>query len=308
LNILLTGGAGFIGSHVAEAYIERGHKMVILDDLSTGKIENIPPQAVFYKLDLLDPKVETIFKKENIQAINHHAAQISVTRSVADPVFDAEVNIVGSLKLLGLAVENKVEHVLFASTGGAIYGEQDYFPADENHPCRPLSPYGLSKYSVENYLSFYKDTHGLPATILRYSNVYGPRQDPHGEAGVVAIFCKLLNRNLPPVIFGDGEQTRDFVSVFDVAQANVTMMENKICGIYNVGTGKETSVNTLTETLVRLSGKKIQPKYEAPRPGEQRRSVIDYKNIHEAIDWTPKVSLEEGLMATSDYFSKGVVA
>ena len=207
-------------------------------------------------MNLADAALEDIFKKEKIEVVNHHAAQISVTQSVENPVFDAEANILGSLKLLQCAAKHGVGKFIFASTGGAIYGEQDHFPADENHPCRPLSPYGISKFSVENYLSFYQSIYDLDTVCLRYSNVYGPRQDPHGEAGVVAIFCNKLIRNQSPVIYGDGTQTRDFISVFDVVRANVIALSPSCKGTFNVSTGKETTINTLSQIMTELSAGK----------------------------------------------------
>jgi len=303
MNILVTGGAGFIGSHVVDHFLREGHRVVVLDNLSTGKKEYLNPEATFYEMDIMDPQVKGIFEKENIQIINHHAAQISVTQSVANPLFDAEINVIGSLKLLKLAIDFKVDKFIFASTGGALYGEQEYYPAREDHPCRPLSPYGIAKFSVENYIRFYKQTHGLNAAVLRYSNVYGPRQDPHGEAGVVAIFCQKLIRDEVPIIFGDGKQTRDFVSVSDVAQANLAALTSDCEDTYNVGTGKETSVNQMVECLVKLADKKIDPRYDPPRKGEQLRSVIDYKKINSACGWEPRTALEDGLKDTYRFFS-----
>jgi UDP-glucose 4-epimerase len=304
MNILITGGAGFIGSHIVDAYLELGHRVVVLDNLSSGKKENIPPKAVFHEMDLLDPQVATLIKDENIEVINHHAAQISVTRSVSDPLEDAKINIMGSLQLLEAATSCGVKKLIFASTGGAIYGVQDSFPADENHACRPESPYAISKFSVENYLNFYKNVHGLNTIVLRYSNVYGPRQDPHGEAGVVAIFCQKLIKNSQPIIFGDGEQTRDFVSVLDVAQANVVALNTPLAGVFNIGTGKETSVNELLRNIVDLAGNNTAPKYDAPRKGELQRSVIDPGKFRKNKDWSPKVTLKEGLRGTYNFFSQ----
>ena len=304
MNILVTGGAGFIGSHIVDAYIREGHRVVILDNLSTGKREQVHPEATFYELDLMDPKIKDIFEQENIEAINHHAAQISVTQSVANPSFDAEINIVGSLKLLELAAAHKVQKFIFASTGGALYGEQDYYPADENHPTEPMSPYGIAKLTVERYLNFYRENFNVQPKILRYSNVYGPRQDPHGEAGVVAIFCKQLLKDQNPVIFGDGEQTRDFVSVFDVVNANVKALSENFQGTYNVGTGEETSVNTIAASLIKASGKSLSPQHNPPRMGEQRRSVIDYGKLKKEHNWQPNQPLDEGLKDTLDYFAQ----
>ena len=303
MNILVTGGAGFIGSHIVDAYIQAGHHVVILDNLSSGKREQVHPEATFYELDLMDPKIKDIFKKENIEAINHHAAQISVIESVKDPCFDAEINIVGSLKLLELAAAHKVSKFIFASTGGALYGEQDYFPADEKHPTLPMSPYGIAKLTVERYLNYYRENFNIQPTILRYSNVYGPRQDPHGEAGVVAIFCNRLMKDQNPLINGDGEQTRDFVSVFDVVNANVKALSEKCQGTYNVGTGKETSVNTITASLIKASGKSLSPQHNPPCMGEQRRSCIDYGKFNKDHGWQPIQPLDEGLKDTYDFFA-----
>ncbi|MDE1044531.1 MAG: NAD-dependent epimerase/dehydratase family protein, partial [Nitrospinaceae bacterium] len=219
MNILVTGGAGFIGSHIVNTYIEAGHCVTVIDNLSSGRLQFLNPKAKFYEIDILDPKITEVLKSEKINAINHHAAQISVSESLIDPLFDANSNIIGTLQLLQCAVSLKIEKFIFASTGGAIYGEQIYFPANEDHPCQPLSPYGISKLSAENYLKFYNEQFGLSTTVLRYSNVFGPHQNPQGEAGVVAIFCERLIKDQKPVICGDGEQTRDFISVRDIAQA-----------------------------------------------------------------------------------------
>jgi UDP-glucose 4-epimerase len=303
MNILVTGGAGFIGSHIVDAYIREGHRVVVLDNLSTGKRERVHPDATFYALDLMDPEVKDIFERENIEVINHHAAQISVTQSVADPAFDAEINIVGSLKLLELAISHPVRKFIFASTGGALYGEQDYFPANEEHPTQPMNPYGIAKLTVERYLNYYQENFNIQPTILRYSNVYGPRQDPHGEAGVVAIFCQQLLKDQQPVIFGDGEQTRDFVSVFDVVSANLKALSENCQGTYNVGTGKETSVNTIAANLIKGSGKALSPQHNPPRMGEQRRSSIDYGKFNRDHGWQPTQALDEGLKETFDFFA-----
>lgn len=303
MNILITGGAGFIGSHIVDAYIREGHRVVVLDNLSTGKREQVHPDATFYATDLMDSAVKDIFERENIEAVNHHAAQISVTQSVVNPSFDAEINIVGSLKLLQLAADHQVRKFIFASTGGALYGEQDYFPANEEHPTHPMSPYGIAKLTVERYLNYYRDNYTIQPTILRYSNVYGPRQDPHGEAGVVAIFCQQLLKDQSPVIFGDGEQTRDFVSVFDVANANVTALSENCKGAYNVGTGKETAVNTIAASLIKASGKSVSPRHNPPRMGEQRRSSIDSSKFKKDHGWQPAQLLDDGLKTTFEFFA-----
>ena len=303
MNILVTGGAGFIGSHIVEAYLKLGHRVIILDNLSSGKKENIAPEAKFYEMDLLDPRIENLLGDEQIEVINHHAAQISVTHSVTHPEEDASINILGSIKLLEAAKSGGVKKFIFASTGGAIYGFQDAFPADESHACRPESPYAISKFSVENYLHYYRKTYGLNSTILRYSNVYGPRQDPHGEAGVVAIFCQKLLSQSQPVIFGDGEQTRDFVSVQDVAEANVLALTHSLAGIYNVGTGKETTVNELFQQIAQLAGNNVTPQHAPARKGELQRSVIDPEKFRASTRWKPGLPLKQGLSSTYEFFA-----
>ena len=299
---MVTGGAGFIGSHIVNTYINSGHDVVIIDDLSSGEMRFVNPKANFYQLNIHSPDVKKILEKEKIAAINHHAAQISVSESVSDPLFDANSNIIGTLQLLQNAVSLKIEKFIFASTGGAMYGEQTTFPASEEHPCHPLSPYGISKLCAEHYINYFRTQHGLNTTVLRYSNVYGPHQNPHGEAGVVAIFCQRLMEGLPPVICGDGEQTRDFISVKDVAQANIIALESKCTGTFNVGTGKETSVNFLTKELLKVTEVTTSAKYSPPRNGEQRRSSIDSKKLLESFGWKPCISLEEGLFETINYF------
>ncbi len=303
MNILVTGGAGFIGSHITDRYLQEGHRVVVLDNLSSGKRQQVPPQAVFYKMDLMDPEVERIFEKEAIEVINHHAAQISVTQAVKEPDFDANINIVGTLKLLNRAVGHGVKKFIFASTGGALYGNQEQYPAPEDHPCRPMSPYGISKWTVEQYLRFFQASYPIAAVIFRYSNVYGPRQDPHGEAGVIAIFSQKLIQGQSPVIFGDGKQTRDFISVFDVVVANVIALDSSCQGTFNISTGQETSVNHLTGILTGISGKDIATQYAPPRSGEVQRSSVDSRKFQEKFQWQPSRTLEQGLSETFEYFA-----
>src|SRR5918994_895884 len=249
MRVLLTGGAGFIGSHVAEALLERDHEVAVLDDLSSGKRENIPEGADFYEMDIRSG-CPHVFEEFRPEALSHQAAQMDVRRSVREPAFDADVNVLGTIRLLEQCVEHHVGRVIFASTGGAIYGEQREFPASEDHPQYPVSPYGVSKLAAERYLHYYRAQYGLPCVALRYSNVYGPRQDPHGEAGVVAIFCGNLAAGKVSTINGSGEQTRDYVYVGDVARANILALKSEApSGTYNIGTGVETSVNELYETL-----------------------------------------------------------
>ena len=304
MKILVTGGAGFIASHIVDAYIREGHTVVVVDDLSSGRQENLHPKAVFYRLDIRDTKVEQVFRDHAIDVVNHHAAQMDVRRSVADPQFDASVNVLGGLNLFEGARKHGVGKFIFSSTGGAIYGEQDYFPADEEHPTRPLSPYGISKLSTEKYLFFYKETYGTQFVVLRYANVYGPRQNPHGEAGVVAIFAAKLLKGEQPVINGDGKQTRDYTYVGDVVRANVLALHAKHSDTFNVGTGVETDVNVLLRKLAEVLNPSAQENHGPAKPGEQKRSVISFKKIQRELGWSPTVPLEEGLRLTAEYFRK----
>lgn len=302
MRILVTGGAGFIGSHLVDRLIQEGHEVSIVDDLSTGKKKNINPKATFYKLDILNPKVERVFKKARPEAMFHHAAQMDVRRSVKDPIFDGQVNILGTVNLLEQAVKAGTKRVIFASSGGAIYGEQDYFPAREDHPQRPVSPYGISKLAGEHYLYYYGRTYGLQWTSLRYANVYGPRQDPFGEAGVVAIFTLKLLQNEQPVINGTGKQTRDYVAIDDVVEANMTVLNNGLTETFNVGTGRETSVNQLFRMLAEAMGSPIKERYGPERRGEQLRSCLDAGKLARAAEWEARTSLPDGLKRTVDYF------
>ena len=302
MKVLVTGGAGFIGSHVVDRLIQEGHDVVVVDNLSTGKKKNINRDAHFYKMDILNSKIEKIFKKEKPDLISHHAAQMDVRRSVADPIFDAQVNVLGLLNVLENAVRHGTKKVIFASSGGAVYGEQQVFPAPETHPLHPVSPYGISKLAGEHYLYYYQQVAGLNYVALRYANVYGPRQDPFGEAGVVAIFSQKTLMNDQPIINGNGKQTRDYVFVEDVVEAHMAVIDNSIKGIFNVGTGKETSVNQLFRNLVDISGAKAKEVYGPEKRGEQIRSVLDYTKLKKATDWEPKVELYDGLKMTVDYF------
>ena len=302
MKILVTGGAGFIGSHVVNTYINTGHDVIVIDDLSSGEKKFINPKANFYQLNIHAPEVRTILEKEKITVINHHAAQISVSKSFANPLFDANSNIIGTLQLLQNAVSLGIKKFVFASTGGAMYGKQKSFPASEEHSCQPLSPYGIAKLCAENYINYFCMQHGLNTTILRYSNVYGPHQNPHGEAGVVAIFCQRLIEGLPPIIYGDGEQTRDFISIRDITKANTLALDPQCIGIFNVGTGNEISVNFLTQSLLKIGELDIAVEHRPARKGEQRRSAIDSKKLLKSFGWKPDVSLEEGLVETFNYF------
>ncbi len=304
MKILITGGAGFIGSHVADACIGAGNEVVIIDDLTTGKIENVNPKAKFINMDIRDEKVREVFRQENIDVVIHHAAQMDVRKSVDDPIFDASVNIVGSINLLENCVKFGVKKFIFASTGGAIYGEQDYFPADEAHPVRPLSPYGIAKLSIEKYLFFYQAVYGLQYICLRYANVYGPRQNPHGEAGVIAIFASKMLAGQQPIINGDGKQTRDYTFVGDVVRANMFALNHPESDIFNVGTGIESDVNELFTSIKQSSKSDCSEIHGPAKKGEQQRSVLDNSYIKKVFGWQPRVNLKEGLEMTVKYFQE----
>ncbi|MDP3900873.1 MAG: NAD-dependent epimerase/dehydratase family protein [bacterium] len=295
---LVTGGAGFIGSHVADRLIEEGHRVVVVDDLSSGSRKNLNPKATFIKLDIQSPKLKEVFRKERPEAVFHFAAQIDVRKSVQDPVADAKVNILGSLNLLENCVKHKVKKVVFASTGGAIYGDADVIPTPESYPAHPVSPYGVAKLSVEHYLHYYHKIFGLPYVVLRFANVYGPRQDPFGEAGVVAIFTNALLSGKRPTIYGSGRQTRDFVFVGDAAEAALKGLGRKKVGIFNVGTGKQTSVQELLRALQTIVGSSLGAKKGPARPGEQQKSCLAWSGARRALGWKPKHALREGLRET----------
>jgi UDP-glucose 4-epimerase len=301
-KILVTGGAGFIGSSVADRFIKDGHKVVIIDNLSTGVEANLNKKAKFYEVDIRGVVVDKIFEREKPDVLCHHAAQIDVRKSAEDPIFDAEVNIIGSLNLFNSCVKHKAEKIIFASTGGAIYGEQDYFPADEDHPANPLSPYGVAKLTIEKYLHFYKEVYGINFVSLRYANVYGPRQNPFGEAGVVGIFTERLLGNKKVIINGDGKQTRDFIFVEDVVESNVLALKYPQSDIFNIGTGIETDINC----IFRILKEKIeseQKEFHGPaKPGDQKRSVIECSKAKRLLKWKPRYNLEDGIAKTVEYY------
>ena len=302
MKALVTGGAGFIASHIVDALVEDGHQVAIIDNFISGQRENLNPRAELHELDIRDEKVEEVFKSFCPDILIHQAAQLDVRASVADPGFDADVNIIGSLRLLENCRRYKIRKVLFASTGGAVYGEQDYFPADEKHPLRPISPYGIAKLSVEKYLYYYHVVYGLPFTALRYTNVYGPRQNSHGEAGVVAIFCERMFSGKTPIIYGTGKQTRDYVFVGDVVRANLLAMKSEFSGAINIGTSIETDVNTIFSILRDQIAPGIEPTRGEAKKGEQLRSVVDNKKAESILGWKPEVNLKEGLAKTTDFF------
>lgn len=302
MKIMVTGGAGFIGSWVADSYISNGHEVLIFDDLSSGRPENINSKAAFVKGDIRDRSlVKSVMDEFKPDVVNHHAAQIDVRKSVEDPAYDAEVNIIGSITLLENAVKHGVKKFVFASTGGAIYGEPEDIPADESTPPMPISAYGTSKYAVEKYLEYYRHIYSLDFVALRYANVYGPRQNPHGEAGVVAIFCSRILSGRTCLIFGDGSQTRDYVYVGDVARANVLALNSK-SGSYNIGTGVETSVNDLVNELGVASGQVFNTEHAEARAGEVLRISLEADLAEEVLGWEPRVFLDEGIRNTWEWF------
>lgn len=307
MRILVTGGAGFIGSHTVDALIASGAGEVsVLDDLSTGKRKQVNAKATLHQTDLRDAAaVASVVEQARPEIIFHLAAQMDVRRSVADPAFDAQVNLVGFLNLIESARRHGLKRVVFSSTGGAIYGEQDEFPCTEDHPRRPVSPYGVAKLATEAYLFFYKVEYGIDYLALRFGNVYGPRQDPHGEAGVVAIFCGRILDGKPVTIYGDGTQTRDYVYVGDVVRAVVAAAKSSASGIaLNIGTGIETNVNDLYSTLASIADFPTRAKHAPARPGEQNRSVISPARAERELGWRPEKKLADGLEETFKYFKQ----
>jgi UDP-glucose 4-epimerase len=304
MKILVTGGAGFIGSHVVDLLVAAGHDVVVVDNLVTGRKSNLNPGAKFYEVDVRSPELEKVFEAERPEVIDHHAAQMDVRRSVADPVYDADVNVIGGLKLLELSVKYGVRKLIYISSGGAVYGEPVYLPCDEAHPVQPLCPYGATKYMLELYLYMYKQTYGLDYTIIRYPNVYGPRQDPAGEAGVVAIFTGQMLRSQPVTIYGTGEQVRDYVYVRDCARANLMVLENGPGKVYNLGCGIGTSVNQIFQGLKEVTGYPLDANYAPARPGETFRIYLTAQRAQEELGWEPEVPLMDGLRKTMEYFQE----
>lgn len=302
-KILVTGGAGFIGSNIVDACIKAGHKVVVVDNLSSGKKTNVNPGAHFYRVDITDASgIRKVFAREKVDIVSHHAAQIDVRKSVADPAFDARINILGALNVLEAAKITGVNKVVFSSSGGTIYGECGRKAPDETFRGRPLSPYGITKYSLEFYLAYYSAIHKMKFTCLRYANVYGPRQDPHGEAGVVAIFSERMLRNEDLSIFGDGKQERDYVFVEDVVRANIAALSKGDNEIINIGTGVRTSVNDLFCEMAAVSGYAREPIYKPARSGELMKSFLNIAKARSILGWKPQVTLSEGLKRTIAYF------
>jgi len=304
LKILVTGGAGFIGSNLVDALIGVGHDVVVVDNLSSGSRGNLNPKARFYEIDIRDKKLSEIFEREKPDTVDHHAAQIDVRKSGEDPVADAEANILGSLNVITNCLRFGVKRVVYASTGGAIYGDPQYLPADENHPINPISQYGVSKHTVEHYLHLYSVVNGLNYVILRYSNVYGPRQNPYGEAGVVAIFAIQMLTGKQPTIFGPGDKTRDYAHVSDIVKANIVALNKGKNAIYNIGTGVETSDQKIFDTLADVLGYKGKPIYAPVRKGEVYRIALACSKARKELGWSAKLSLKAGIAQTAEYYRK----
>jgi UDP-glucose 4-epimerase len=301
MKVLVTGGAGFIGSHVVDALVRQGYQVVVVDNLSTGRPENINPAATFYQADIYDSELEGIFEKERPELVNHQAAQTVIQKSIEDPVFDAKQNILGSLNLVLQCLRFGVKKIIYASSVG-VYGEPKYLPLDENHPVNPISYYGISKHTAEHYLHLAHLQHMLSYVVLRYPNVYGPRQSPEGEAGVVAIFTRQMLRGERPTIFGKGDKTRDYVHVSDVVTANLLAMEGDGNGVYNLGTGVETSDQEMFNLLAELTGYQGKPRYAPVREGEIYKICLDSSKAQKELDWQPQFLLREGLSETVDSY------
>jgi UDP-glucose 4-epimerase len=304
MKILVTGGAGFIGSHVADAYIASGHDVAVLDDLSRGSVDNVNQKARFYEGNICDRDfVERVFATEKPEIVNHHAAQMDVRRGVREPVFDASVNILGSINLLEMAISHKVRRFVYISSAGAGYGEPQGMPVSEEHPINPITPYGISKHTVEHYLFNFSVLYGLPYVVLRYGNVYGPRQNSQGEAGVFAIFCEQMLGGIRPVIYGDGSKVRDYVYIEDVARANVLALEHGAGQMFNIADGVPTTDYDVFATVrghLGLQG--LEPQYVPKRPGEIDRICLDISKAERLLGWAPRVWLDEGARCTVEFF------
>jgi UDP-glucose 4-epimerase len=305
MKILVTGAAGFIGSHVADAYVNLGHEVVILDNLSRGSKRNLNPKCRFYQCDIRDQEdVEKIFLLEKPAIINHHAAQMDVRRGVREPFFDAQVNILGSINLIESALANGAKRFIYAATAGAGYGEPKQMPVSEDYPINPITPYGISKHTVEHYLFTFKVLYGLEYVVLRYGNVYGPRQNSQGEAGVFAIFSEQMLADLQPVIYGNGKKIRDYIYISDVAAANIAALDRGANEIFNVSSGVETSDLEIFQRVRDLLGKRVEPRYAARRPGEIENICLDISKAKSLLQWVPRVNLSEGASNTVAYFQR----
>lgn len=302
MKICITGGAGFIASNIAEHYLKLGHEVVIIDNLALGFRKNIPPGAKFYHLDINDNEIHNIFQKEKFDIVNHHAALMSVRYSVYNPIDDARTNILGSINLLEATKNSGVKKFIFSSSAGTVYGEQNVFPCDETHQNKPISPYGVSKLSTEKYIEYYNTLFNMDFVIFRYTNVYGRRQNPHGEAGVVAIFALKMLNNQPAYITGDGSITRDYVYIDDVVRANEFALNDNVHGIFNIATGIETDLNTMFDKLANLTNYNLPREYMPSKLGEQKRSVCTAEKFHKLTGWQPQTMLNEGLAKTLEFY------
>jgi len=303
MEVLVTGGSGFIGSNIVDGLIKEGHKAIVVDNLSTGKKENLNKEAEFYQLDIRDQKLEKVFEENNITHVIHHAAQIDVQHSINDPLFDAQNNILGTINVLEMAKDYEVEKIIYASSA-AVYGEPDYLPVDEEHPIKAMSPYGITKHTPEHYIKMYSELYDLKYTIFRYSNVYGPRQDPKGEGGVVSIFVDKMLAEERPVIFGDGEQTRDFIHVYDIVKANLLALEKGDNILVNISTESRDSVNDLVDYLNEVLPYSLEAINEEARKGDILHSSLANGKAKELLDWSPDYDLRAGLEQTVEYYSK----
>ncbi len=298
MKVLVTGGAGFIGSHIVDSYLATGYEVVVVDDLSSGNRDNLNASAKFYKMDIRSPELMEVFERERPDFVNHLAAQVNVRLSTVKPLIDADVNVKGTLNVLECARTYSTSHLIYSSTGGAVYGDPNYLPCDEEHAIQPLSQYGVSKYAAELYILAYFRLFGINYTVLRYSNVYGPRQDPRGEAGVVAKFIGSMLKGNQPTIYGDGNQQRDFLYVGDCARANMLAQSAKICGIFNISTGTGTKIEELFVRIRGITHYQGDPKYVAAKQGEVLNSSLDASKAARELGWQPEISLEQGLVDT----------
>lgn len=302
MNVLITGGAGFIGSHIQDSMLNKQHNTIIVDDLSTGHRRNLNPKSVFHEIDIRTDTMRDVFDTHHPEIVFHLAAQMDVRRSVKEPTYDADVNIVGSIKLMELCREFGTKRIIYASTGGAIYGEPDYMPADEKHPVSPMCQYGISKHTVEHYLELYHKNYDLSYLALRFPNVYGPRQDPHGEAGVVAIFSLLMLRGKQVTIFGDGSKTRDYVYIGDIIKACEIGVETDTVGVYNLGWGTEVKDFEIYDSVRRHTESDLPPIYAPRRLGEVERICLDATRARDVLGWEPTVTLDDGIKSAVSFY------
>ena len=306
MNILITGGAGFIASHIVDAYISMGHKVTIVDNLSTGDVKNLNHNAKFVEMDITSDKILNLLMSEHFDVLNHHAAQMDVRLSVTNPMFDAKTNVIGGLNLYEAAQKSKIKKIIFASTGGAVYGDKVNIPTIEDSALEPCSPYGIAKLTNEKYLAFYNDTYNIKTVCLRYANIYGPRQNYKGEAGVVAIFIDKLLKGQQPIINGDGKNTRDYIFIKDIVKANILALNENVRGTYNIGTEIETDVNQIFYHLKELIRSDCKEVHGEAKKGEQKRSCISYQKILREHNWYPETKLSDGLKETVKYFREKI--